>query len=68
MARAERLQPATDKLKRELFSKGLPLCYQDDRCATDSHFIHEYEDGRVLLMLLDIDTREFTRVKDLGHA
>ena len=60
--RAARLQPATDQVKKDIFAAGLPLVYQDDRCPTDSHFIHEYEDGRVYLMLMDTDSRRFSIV------
>jgi hypothetical protein len=66
--RAARLQPATDQVKKDIFAAGLPLVYQDDHCPTESYFIHEYEDGRTYLMLMDMDTRTFTLIKDLTHA
>jgi hypothetical protein len=66
--RPARLQPATDQVKKDIFAAGLPLVYQDDRCPTDSYFIHEYEDGRTYLMLMDIDNRTFTFITDLTNA
>jgi hypothetical protein len=66
--RAARLQPATDQVKQGTFAKGLPLVYQDQRFPTEDHFIHEYEDGRTYLMILDIDLRKYTLVKDLTNA
>ena len=65
---AARLQPATDQVKATIFAHGLPLVYQDERCPTDDYFIHEYEDGRVYLMLLKDGTREFEQIKDLTNA
>jgi hypothetical protein len=66
--RAARLQRVTDQVKQATFAKGLPLVYQDERCPTEDHFIHEYEDGRTYLMILDIDSRKYTLVKDLTNA
>jgi hypothetical protein len=66
--RAARLQPATDQVKKEIFAAGLPLVYQDDRCQTESYFIHEYEDGRTYLMLMDMDNRTFALITDLTNA
>ena len=60
---AARLQPATDQVKADIFAHGLPLVYQDERCPTDDYFIHEYEDGRVYLMLMKDGTREFELVR-----
>jgi hypothetical protein len=65
---AARLQPVTDQVKADIFAHGLPLVYQDERCPTDDYFIHEYEDGRIYLMLLKDGTREFELVKDLTNA
>jgi hypothetical protein len=65
---AKRLQPGVDAIKQKRFSKGLPLVYQDDRCPTERHYIHEYEDGRTYLMLFDANSREYTLIKDLGRA
>ena len=64
----ERLQAVTEKLKKEIYAKGLPIVYQDDRCPTESHFIQEYEDGRLHLVLLDIPNRNYIFVKDLKNA
>jgi hypothetical protein len=63
-----RLQAVTDKLKKELYAKGLPMVYQDSRCPSENHFIREFEDGRVQLVLLDIPNRNYIFVKDLGNA
>ncbi len=62
----ERLQAAADKLKEEIYAKGLPLVFQDKRCPTNCHFIEAYEDGRINLVLFDIDTREHIFVKKLS--
>ena len=66
--REARLRPATDKVVQDLFAKGLPLTYHDDRCLAEDHFIQEYEDGRIHLVSFDIDSRKVTVIKDLTHA
>jgi hypothetical protein len=66
--REARLRPATDKVVRDLFAKGLPLTYQDDRCLAEDHFIQEYEDGRVHLVSFDIYSRKAIVIKDLTRA
>ncbi|HMG68067.1 MAG TPA: hypothetical protein VK588_10285 [Chitinophagaceae bacterium] len=61
----ERLQAVTDRLRQEIYAKGLPIVYQDDRCPTDNHYIERYEDGRTALVLFDINTRKYIPVKEL---
>ena len=63
-----RLQAATDKVIKDLYAKGLPMVFQDDRCPTEYHFIQEYEDGRTYLVLFDIPSRDYIFVKDLTNA
>jgi len=65
---AARFQKTLDKLMKELFAKGLPISYQDDRCNADDLFIHEYEDGRLHLVRISADGQSHTLVKDLTHA
>ena len=43
------LRPTVERVVAETFALGLPVSYQDERCPTNLHFIHEYEDGRQLL-------------------
>ena len=50
----ERLQAVTGRLKKEIYAKGLPILYQDDRCPTDYHFIQEYQDGKTYLVKFDL--------------
>ena len=64
----KRMQPRLDELKKELYAKGLPITYQDERCPTEDHYIREYEDGRVHLVVLDVDNNKFVLVKDLSNA
>ena len=66
--RDQRFQERLDKLKKELFSKGLPITYQDARCPTEDHFIREYEDGRIHLAVFDADNRVFIFVKDITNG
>lgn len=66
--REARLEPVTDQVARDLFAKGLPLTYRDERCPTDDHFIQEYEDGRIHLVLFDMHTRQTKLVKVLKDA
>ena len=63
-----RMNRRLDELKKEIFAKGLPLTYQDERCPSEDHFIREYEDGRLHLAVLDRVKQVFVFVKDLSHA
>lgn len=64
----ERLQAVADQVKRDLYAKGLPISYQDERCPTKDHYIHEYEDGRTVLVKLDIPGYKYIPVKELPKA
>jgi len=63
-----RMNRRLDELKKEIFAKGLPLTYQDERCPSEDHFIREYEDGGLHLAVLDRVKQVFVFVKDLSHA
>jgi hypothetical protein len=63
-----RLGQETAKAVQKAFDQGLPIPYQDERCPTENHFIHEYKDGRQLLVLLDVETQKVKVVKDLTNA
>lgn len=63
-----RMAQRLDELKKEIFAKGLPLTYQDNRCPTPDHFIREYEDGRVHLAIFDHEKEEFRFMKDITHG
>ena len=63
-----KLQAAMDRLKKEIYAKGLPIVYQDERCPTDDHYIEAYEDGRIHLVFFDIPTRKYIFVKELTNA
>lgn len=63
-----RLTPALIKLKEELFSKGLPLTYQDDRCPTEDHYVQEYEDGTCFLALLIEESVAFITLHKLTKS
>ena len=64
----QRLQPRLEELKKELFAKGLPITYQDERCPTEDHYIQEYADGSVHLAVFDEETKEFKFVKDISNG
>lgn len=64
----EHLKSATEKIIQETFDKDLPISYQDERCPTPAHYIHEYKDGRTQLVLFNSNTRESTVVKELSNA
>jgi hypothetical protein len=63
-----RLRQAGDQVRRDFFTKGLPLTYQDDRCPTEDYFIQEYVDGRVNLVHFAIYTGKFTLIKNLADG
>jgi len=63
-----RMKQRLDELKNEIFEKGLPLTYQDDRCPTPCHYIREYKDGRIHLAEFDPDKMEFKFVRDITHG
>ena len=58
------LKPATENVIQDTFNKGFPITYRDDRCSTAAHYIHEYKDGRIQLVIFDHETRETTIVKN----
>lgn len=60
-----RLQLAGEELKKKIYAKGLPIVYKDERCPTKHHYIEEYEDGRIHLVLFEVPTRKYIFVKDL---
>lgn len=64
----QRMNERLDQLKKEIFAKGLPLTYRDERCPTLDHFIREYEDGRIHLALFDAKKQAFLFVRDLIHG
>jgi hypothetical protein len=61
----KRLRPVTEKVRAELFARGMPVTFQDERCPTGDHFVQEFQDGRVRLVLFDIMTKEYAFVKDI---
>jgi hypothetical protein len=63
-----RLGEVTARAVQKAFDHDLPIPYQDERCPTENHFIHEYKDGRQLLVLLDVETMESKVIKDLTNA
>jgi len=63
----ERFRHRLEGLKNEIFAKGLPLTYQDERCSTPDFFIREYEDGRTFLAILDRDKLEFDSIRRLDN-
>jgi len=62
------LKPVTEKVIQDTFNKDLPISYRDERCPTAAHYVHEYRDGRVQLVVFDTETRETTVVKNLPNA
>jgi hypothetical protein len=59
--------PAVDVARQGAFAKGLPVSYHDTVfCQTENQFIHEYEDGRKFLVELNLNTREYTTIRELG--
>lgn len=61
----ERFQKRLSELRRELFAKGLPITYQDERCPTDAYFIQEFEGGTTFLAFFDLYKREFFTIRQL---
>ena len=64
----ERLQAVTERLKKEIYAKGLPMVYQDDRCPTDYHFIEQYQDDKTHLVKFDLWGMKYNRIKRLPKA
>ena len=61
----QHLRPLTEKAITKRFDMNLPISYQDERCTTSSHFIHEYKDGQKFLVKFNDTTRESAVVKQL---
>ena len=61
----DRFQKRLSELRKELFAKGLPITYQDERCPTDDHFIREFEGGTAFLAFFDVDKHEFIPIRQL---
>jgi len=59
------LRPTVERVVAETFALGLPVSYQDERCPTDAHFIHEYGDGKQFLVLLDEVAMTHTVIRQL---
>ena len=64
----KRLQDVTERLKKEIYAKGLPIVYQDGRCPTDCHFIEQYQDGKTYLVKFDLWGMKHDRIKRLPKA
>jgi hypothetical protein len=60
------LRPTAEEAVAKRFRLGLPVSYRDDRCPTAAHFIHEYEDGRKFLVLLNESTMKYTTIRQLA--
>lgn len=59
------LAPARTKTAADAFSKRTYIAYYDQHRPIAGHFIHQYEDGRQLLVLQKTDSLKFVIILQL---